>query len=276
MATNNQGSKAARDAAAKARADAKAAQKARDRKVTLIGIGAVVAIVAVLAVVGIISVNKQNTAKNGPLPKGVTSDTFGVKVGTAWKAANADSIPKLQLWEDFQCPACYEMEASSGSTVLKLAQEGKLRLEWRPTIFLDQNLAQLNTKYQHPNSSLTATMALGCAVDAGVEEKFHPAVFARQHNQFNTLEPKEEGYGFGLEELMSAATQAGLSGDALNTFQTCLTAEKYKNWVNASYNQFNSSGVTSTPTGFLNGKELDQKVLFDPKALTEAISAAAK
>ena len=268
MATNNQGSKSAREAAAAARAKAKAEQKARDRKVALIGTVVVVAVVAVLGVIGYVSVKNQNAIPSGPLPKGVTADTYGVKIGSAWKSANADSIPKLELWEDFQCPACGQMEQNSGATILGLADQGKLRLEWRPTIFLDDNLSEKNAAAGNPKSSLTATIALGCAVDAGKGERYHSAVFKRQ--------PAQEGTGYSIQDLTGAAMEVGISGEALTTFSNCLTSNKYESWAKNSYKKFNESGVTSTPTGVLNGKELDQQVLFDPAALSQAISDAAK
>ena len=268
MATNNQGSKSAREAAAAARAKAKAEQQARDRKIAIIGTVIVVAVVGILGVVGYVSVKKQNEIPAGPLPAGVTNDTYGIKIGPAWTAANAESIPKLQLWEDFQCPACGAMERSSGAAVMQLADEGKLRLEWRPTIFLDERLKTENTAAGNPESSLTATVALGCAVDAGRGEPYHSAVFA--------LQPAKEGTGFSTEQLLGAASQVGIAGQDLNTFESCLTSKKYESWVKNSYAKFNSEGVSSTPTGVLNGKALDQQLLFDPQALTQAITDAAK
>ena len=268
MATNNQNSRAAREAAAAAKAQAKAQQKARDRKVTLIGIGVVVAVVAILGVLGVVSVNKHNQALTGPLPTGVTSDTYGVKVGPAWKAANADSIPKLQLWEDFQCPACGGLEKNSGATILNLAETGKVRLEWRPTTFLDQNLTQQNNAAGNPLSSLNATMAFGCAIDAGKAQAFHSIVFAHQ--------PKEEGAGYSATEMTAAAQAVGITGSALKTFNSCLATSKYKNWANDSFAKFNEAGVTQTPTGILNGKEMQQATLYDPNALKKAIADATK
>lgn len=269
MATNNQGSRAAREAAAAARSQAKAEQKQRERKIQLIGGVAVLIVVAVLVIIGVKAASKNagGIDGNAALPKGVSSDTYGVKVGTAWTSANANSIPKLEIWEDFQCPACKFMEDQSGATIAKLANTGKLRVEYRPTIFLDTNLLADNTANGNPNSSLLATIAFGCAVDAGKAQQFHATVFANQ---------PEEGKGYSAGILNNFAEKSGITGERLFAFNDCLTAKKYEGWVNNSYVKFNAAGVTSTPTGLLNGKALDNKVLTDPKALTKAIQGATK
>lgn len=270
MATKNQGTKAARDAAAAARAQAKAEQKKRERKVQLIGGVAVVAIVGALIAIGVNSASKNAGGINSSAakPKGVSSDTYGLQVGNGWNSISASSIPKLQLWEDFQCPACKNMEDSSGSTIAALAEAGKIRLEYRPTIFLDANLMSENTSSGNPNSSLTATMALGCAADADKAMEFHKTIFANQ--------PKNEGDGYSIADLTQFAQLSGLSDSQLATFSDCLSSKKYEGWVKNSYAKFNSDGITSTPTGILNGKALDNTVLYDPKKLTKAIADATK
>jgi len=269
MATNNQGSRAAREAAAAARNQAKAEQKNRERKIQIIGGVVVLLVVAVLVVIGVKAASKNagGVDANAALPAGVTTDTYGVKVGSAWTQPKADSIPKLELWEDFQCPACKNLEKSSGEAISSLAEAGKLRVEYRPTIFLDANLQGQNSANGNPDSSLEATMAFGCAVDAGKAAEFHQIVFANQ---------PEEGKGYSTRDLEGFAQSAGILGAKFTTFSNCLAAKKYNGWVQNSYIKFNAAGVTSTPTGILNGKTVDNTVLYDPKALTKAIQDATK
>jgi protein-disulfide isomerase len=269
MATNNQGSRAAREAAAEARAQAKAQQNKRERTIQIIGGAVVLTVVAVLVFIGVKAANKTagGIDTTAALPKGVASDTYGVKVGTAWKLPNAKSIPKLEIWEDFQCPACAYMESRSGSAIAALAKVGKVRVEYRPTIFLDENLVAENTASGNPKSSLLATMAYGCAVDAGKGQEFHKTVFANQ---------PQEGKGYSVGVLNNYAQSSGIADQKLFTFNDCLTAKKYAGWVNNSYTKFRGAGITTTPTGVLNGKALENTVLTDPVALTKAIKAATK
>lgn len=266
MAKNNDSAKAARKAAAEAREAARAEELSRDRKVRLI-FGVVVAVVMVaLLAPAIIKSRQPAIDPASALPKGVTSDTYGVKIGTGWTAANADSIPTLELWEDFQCPACGEFEKSSGAKVLELADAGKVRVEFRPTLFLDNNLEQKNIAAGNPESSLRATNAFGCAVDQGFAEAYHKALFAAQ--------PTTEGQGYSAADLTAVAQAAGLTGEPLTKFIECSTNKTYEGWAKLSYEAFTKAGVTSTPTGKLNGTELTSDVMNDPAALEKAITDA--
>ena len=260
--------KAAKAAAAEARQEAAALEQKRQRKIRIIGGLVVVIVMAGLIAIPFLSNKDAVVPSNAALPTGVTSDTYGVKVGSAWTAADADKIPVLQLWEDFQCPACARFEEASGSALQGLIDAGKVRVEYRPTIFLDKNLLSSNTAAGNPNSSQRATLGFGCAVDAKAAEKYHAGVFANQ--------PTEEGAGYSNDTLISIAESAGITGDALTTFTDCLSSEKYAGWVANSYDAFNTEGVSSTPTGLLNGTELAGEVLFDPVKLTAAIEAATK
>jgi protein-disulfide isomerase len=268
VSQENQSAKAAKAAAAAARQDAAAIEQKRQRKIRLIGGLVVVIVMAALVAIPVLTKKDAVVPSGSALPNGVTSDTYGVKVGSAWTATGADKIPVLQLWEDFQCPACGQFEKSSGAALSGLIDAGKVRVEYRPTIFLDKNLLSTNTAAGNPNSSQRANMAFGCAVDANASEKYHAGVFAAQ--------PTEEGAGYSNKTLISIAESSGVTGDALKTFTDCLTSEKYAGWVANSFNAFNSAGVSSTPTGLLNGTEVSGDVLFDPAKLTAAIEAAAK
>ena len=260
--------KAAKAAAASARQEAAAIEQKRQRKVRIIGGLVVVAVMSALIAIPLLTNKDAIVPTDAELPKGVTSDTYGVKVGSAWTAADADTIPLLQIWEDFQCPACASFEQASGDALQGLIDDGKVRVEYRPTIFLDKKLMPDNTAAGNPNSSKRATMGLGCAVDADAAEKYHAGVFDSQ--------PAEEGSGYSNNTLISIAEASGVKGDALATFTDCLESEKYAGWVANSFAAFDSEGVSSTPTGLLNGTELAGEVLFDPIQLTAAIEAAAK
>ena len=268
MSQENLSAKAAKAAAAAARQEAAAIEQKRQRKIRLIGGLVVVVVMAALIAIPMLSNKDAVVPPSSALPTGVTSDTYGVKVGSAWTAAGADKIPVLQLWEDFQCPACARFEEASGAALQGLIDAGKVRVEYRPTIFLDKNLLSSNTAAGNPDSSKRATMGFGCAVDASAAEKYHAGVFAAQ--------PVDEGAGFSNDTLISIAEASGVTGDALATFTDCLTSEKYAGWVANSFDAFNTAGVSSTPTGILDGTEVTGDVLFDPAKLTAAIEAATK
>lgn len=268
MSQENKSAKAAKAAAAAARQEAASVEQKRQRKIRIVGGLVVVVVMASLIAIPVLTNKDAVIPTDSALPTGVTSDTYGIKVGPAWTATDADKIPILQIWEDFQCPACARFEEASGTALQGLIDAGKVRVEYRSTIFLDKNLVSANTAAGNPNSSQRATLGFGCAVDANAAEKYHAGVFA--------IQPAEEGAGYSTDNLISIAESSGITGDALDSFSECLTSEKYAGWVANSYAAFDAAGVSSTPTGLLNGTELSGEVLFDPAQLTAAIAAAAK
>lgn len=234
--SNKPSQKTTRAKAAEARAKAEAEARRRDNRNRLIGGVIVVALVALIF--GGVWWSKRDSGgsaapgpdANAALPEGVDSTTYGVPYGTG----TAD-VPQLQLWEDFQCPACGSLEQANGAGITSLAEEGTIRLLWRPTTFLDRNLQN--------DSSARATAAWGCAIDAGKAHEYHSTVFANQ--------PAEEGTGFTDEQLLQFGTDAGITGAAHTTFETCVKADTYAGWTANSYQAFLDEGVSSTPTGTL-------------------------
>ena len=102
MSQENMSAKAAKAAAAAARQEAAAIEQKRQRKIRIIGGLVVVVVMAALIAIPVLTNKDAVVPSDAALPKGVTSDTFGVKVGSAWTAPDADKIPVLQIWEDFQ------------------------------------------------------------------------------------------------------------------------------------------------------------------------------
>lgn len=131
---------------------------------------------------------------NAPLPEGVIAGgegwAFGVPFGTSTTA------PVLEIWEDFQCPACQAVEKANGAGIEALAEQGKVRLVWRPTTFLDGNLGN--------DSSARAVAAWGCAIDAGKSREFHNTVYSNP--------PAAEGDGFTDDQMIGFAESSGIAG----------------------------------------------------------------
>lgn len=242
------GSKTEREKARQAHAASLAAERRRETRFRVLAGLVVVLVVGALIAVPVLTKKSAEPAPlpttnaNASLPKGVNATTFGVSYGTA-----DSSKPELQLWEDFQCPGCAALESSNGAGIVKLADDGKVRLVWRPTTFLDPRFPQSN------QSSLRAAMAWGCAIDAGKAAQYHSKVFANQ--------PSVEGTGYTDAQLLDFGKQVGIEGAAYTTFEQCVTSKKYEGWVNNSSAIFNSEGVPGTPTGFLTGKGFDKKEL---------------
>jgi protein-disulfide isomerase len=255
-----------RDRAAAARDAANAGERRRERTVRIVG--GVTVLVVVLGIIGVavFAKNSQNTDPiaapsadpSAPLPAGVlpTDDAhaYGVPYGTG-----AADVPVLEIWEDFQCPACGAVEKANGAGIESLADSGAIRLIWRPTTFLDGNLGN--------DSSSRAAAAWGCAIDAGKAKEYHNAVFANQ--------PETEGTGYTDEQLLAFAGDAGITGAALDTFTTCVTDRTYVGWAANSTDVFYTSGIAGTPFALLNGVEVPTETLVDQPALEKLVADAA-
>ncbi|CAB4952857.1 MAG: thioredoxin domain-containing protein [Actinobacteria bacterium] len=281
MSANSQGksqkpvsAKDRRDKAAAARAAQEAAEKRRDRMIKIVGgLGVLVVVGAIIG--GAVWQSRSNSSANGstvlpspnpdaPLPKGVVNsgeNAYAVPYGNAPATA-----PLLQVWEDFQCPACKSLEDANGQGIEELATSGKARLFWRPTAFLDPKLAVDNLKNKAPDSSHRAIAAWGCAIDAGKSAEYHDIAYKNQ--------PAIEGTGYTSAALLDFGKQSGISGDAYTTFETCVNDGTYLGWAVNSLKAFNDAAVPGTPAGYLNGTEIQSDVLSDKAKLDELVAGA--
>ncbi|MGV1004657.1 MAG: DsbA family protein [Candidatus Nanopelagicales bacterium] len=258
--------------AAAAKAESEAAERRRERIIRAVGALAVLLVVAGLLAVGLLSGRDNDSSTpgatpaspdaNAALPSGVQADTFGYPAGNGWTAATADKLPTLQVWADFQCPACKQFEAIAGENLVSLANEGKMKLLMRPAIFLDSNLPQSNL------SSQRATSAWGCAIDAGKATEYFQAVFA--------VQPETEGVGYTDQQLLDIGKSVGLAGAEYETFAKCVGENTYVGWAANSNQEFAQSGATGTPTTILNGKEISASKVADPDEFAKALAAATK
>ncbi len=226
-------------------------------------VAAVVVIVAIIAVVGgVIWVEQSSkdevTGGGNALPTGVSA--LGEGYPAFQDVTPAANAPVVDLYEDFQCPACASFEAVVGSTFTGLAQEGKIKLVYHVKNFLDDNLGN--------DASTRAGNAAFCASDAGKFQEFHDQVFPNQ--------PAREGDGFSDAQLKGFAETAGVTGEALTTWQACHDAGKYVDYVNSVEEQSFADGVRGTPTVKIDGEEVELGSIASPELLTQAIENATK
>lgn len=238
-----------------------AAQKQQGGGANKIVVATVVVVVAIIAVVaGVIWVeqSRQDEATGGgnALPPGVSE--LGEGFPAYADVTPVEGAPTLEVYEDFQCPACASFEAALGSTIEDLAASGKVRLVYHVKNFLDDNLRN--------DSSTRAGNAAFCAADAGEFEAYHSQVFANQ--------PATEGDGFSDETLTSIATSVGISGDAMSTWETCLKAGRYDDYVNSVEEASFADGVRGTPTVRINGEDIELAAIQTPELLIQAIEVA--
>jgi protein-disulfide isomerase len=243
----------------KAKAQAAAPRQGGNKAV----IGAVVAVLVVVAVVVAVALGARGSGTATPgatasaasaLPVGATGPGGGIVVNPGKAKPGA---PTLDLYEDFQCPICGQLEQLFGAQIRSLVAAGDIKLVTHTMSFLDDNLKN--------DSSLRAASAAACAADAGRFGPYHDAVYAGQ--------PAKEGQGYTDAQLEGFAKTAGITGSAFSTWQQCVKSGQHTAYVKAVQTQSEKDGVFGTPTLKLNGKALDLQKLT-PAYLTAQVKAA--
>jgi protein-disulfide isomerase len=236
-----------------------AAQKSQGSGANRIVVATVVVVVAIIAVVGgVVWSQNQKEAATGTS----TAVPAGASMGQGYPAfasvTAAAGAPTVDLYEDFQCPICAQFEAALGSTMQGLAQDGKLKLNYHVLNFLDDKTGAKN--------STPAANGAFCAAADGKFQEFHNAVFASQ---------VAEGKDVIDADLGAWAATAGLTGDALTTWQKCVADETYTKYV-TSVNEaaFKIPSFQGTPTVMINGKVVELNTISSPELLTQAIQNA--
>ncbi|WP_029210471.1 MULTISPECIES: DsbA family protein [Arsenicicoccus] len=240
--------------------------------------GKVVAAAALVALLVLVAVgwaiwsqqsHKSEVAQkiaNASTPPNATADGGGIVANPGKAKAGA---PTLVIYEDFQCPICKQVEDAVGPTVTKLSDEGKIKLEYHLRSFLDENIKRAMPTVPNPDSSLRSAAAASCADAAGSFKAYHDVVFKHQ---------PEEGKGYTDQQLrVDLAQEAGLSGDALDGFQSCVQDKKMIGFATKMEQVGQQKGNTGTPQYLLNGKEIPfQTFAQDPAKLEQAVAAATK
>ncbi|MFH9350112.1 thioredoxin domain-containing protein [Kitasatospora sp. NPDC017646] len=230
-----------------ARAQVERSDRIRRRVVVGAASAAVLALAAGVAfAVGGSSGSSSDAAANGPL---VVPANAGGTDGTVITYGKADAPHTLEIYEDFRCPFCEQLETTTGKTVQQLADTGTYKIEYHLATFLDKNLGG--------KGSRTALAAAGAALNEGVDKfkAFHDVLYANQ--------PDERSDAFGdVNHLLDLAGQVpGLKTDG---FVKAVQEGTYAPWGAKVNDEFNKSDVTGTPTVKLDGRKLD--VLTNGKA----------
>jgi protein-disulfide isomerase len=176
------------------------------------------------------------------VPSGATAS--GVSVG------RSDAPATVDVYLDFQCPACRAYEQQSGHTLDELVASGAARVVYHPVAYLDRFSS---TRYSSRSSA-----ASGCAAEAGVFPQYAELLYANQ--------PPEGGDGLPEQQLIALGEQAGAGPD----FAACVSSDRHAGWTAALTDEASRAGVDSTPTITVNGREIGRT----DAALRAAVDAA--
>lgn len=216
---------------------------------------AILTIAAVVTTVVVGAARQQGTTGGTTLPKNAATMGAGIVVNPDAPA----TAPTLDLYEDYQCPACAQFEAAYGDQITALVKANRVRLVLHTLSFLDDSLGN--------DSSHRAANASACAANQDAVLGFHNATFANQ--------PAREGDGYTDTQLREFARAAGLAGAAYTAWEQCYTTSPHAAYVNSVQTQSEKDSVFRTPTIRLNGTDLDLQAL-SPDSLDKAVADATR
>lgn len=221
-------------------------------------VATVVAVLAIAAIVGGVVVADQN--RRAEVSKGGSSLPTGASAMGAGLVANPSApanVPTLDIWADFQCPACKQFEDAFGNQVNEMAQNNEIRLRVHMLSFLDKNLGN--------DSSNRSANAGFCAADQDAFLPFFRGIYA--------IQPAQEGRGYTDAQLKQVAQASGINGAGIDRWQKCYDAREHNQYVESVQTQSAKDGVNSTPTVKLDGKLLQLQGLT-PQSFAAQVKAA--
>ena len=204
-------------------------------------IAVVVGVVLIMLVPTLLS---KQTNSSADVPSSVSAaHGYGIVFN-----GDAKSVPVLDIYEDFQCPICMQFEKLQGDYIESLITTKKATVVYHTLSFLGPE-------------SINAANAGGCSADQGKFLKYHRALYANQ--------PKENT-GVWTTDVLGILGQA--AGITSKKFTSCVNDMAYKGWVSNVAAAGAKANVNSTPTVFINGKEIDRKTeYFDATKFKAAV-----
>ncbi len=171
---------------------------------------------------------------------------------------DTNAAAKIEVFEDFQCPACKQFTETIEPRVLaELVETGKAYYVFHNYPFLDKN-SPAKESHGAANASL-------CANEQGKFWEYHDVLFANWNGE-------NEG-NFNPERLISFSTVLDLDED---DFAACVNEGRYADEVQASFDLGASMGVTGTPTVFVNGGQISPGFIPTFEEIAAAVEAAQK
>ena len=205
---------------------------------------------------------------SGLLPQGLVRPMTTIPPGLAEddRTLGVAAAPvTLEIWSDFQCPACERLAALTEPLIInKFVTDGTLKLVYRDAAFQGQ-------RSDDPwDESVEAAAAARCAGDQDRFWTFHDWLFANQEG--------ENVGSFTKERLRAIAEQVDLD---LPTYEACMSDGSKQTAVRQETDAAIASGITSTPTLVVNGQAYvgalgaeDLSALIETAATAAAVEAA--
>ena len=219
-----------------------AANSGPDKGTRNLVIGMVVFIVAVGIIFSFIS---NRASSNFAIPAAVSeADGYGIVL-------NPTVTPTIDIWVDYQCPACRSFEVLNGGYINEIIAQKKAKVVFHPLTFIGAE-------------SIIAANAAACAADENKFVDMNLALFQNQASSENS--GKWQG-----DAMLALGDSIGIKSDS---FKECVREGNYVKWTRNVTDASASKNVNSTPTIRINGKDLDRNTEYgDPVKFKAALAA---
>ena len=219
-----------------------AANSGSDKGTRNLVIGMVVFIVAVGIIFSFIS---NRASSNFAIPAAVSeADGYGIVL-------NPTATPTIDVWVDYQCPACRTFEVLNGGYLNEIIAQKKAKVVFHPLTFIGAE-------------SIIAANAAACAADENKFVDMNLALFQNQAGSENS--GKWQG-----DVMLAIGESIGIKSES---FKQCVREGNYVKWTRNVTDASASKNVNSTPTIRINGKDLDRNTEYgDPVKFKAALAA---
>jgi len=147
---------------------------------------------------------------------------------------NPDAKVSVDVWEDFQCPACRNYSDNTEPLIIQnYVDTGKVRYTFHQYPFID-DFAATNESDQSANASM-------CAAEQNRFWEYKEILFANWNG--------ENLGSFADRRLIAFAEAINLDMDA---FRTCFRENRYKERIDQDFDAGKNLGTSSTPSIFVN------------------------
>ena len=198
-------------------------------------IAVVVGVVLIMLVPTLLS---KQTDTSAAIPASVSAeDGYGI----VFNKELADA-PFIEIYEDFQCPACARFESIAGEYIEELITTKKAKIAFHTLSFLG-------------GESQIAANAAGCSADEGKFLQLHKTLMANQ--------PSENSGAWTSSYFSTLGLGLGISSPE---YDKCVSDNKYMGWVKNVAEAGAARNINSTPTVFINGKEIDRETAYSSLA----------
>lgn len=213
----------------KERVASKRAQQRRRNQVIML---TVVAVVAGLVAVGLILLNNRperadNSDIYASIPQSIDVSGTGLGIG------DPNAPVTLVDYSDFSCPHCYDLSPAISQVVADYAANGDVFVVFKPVAFVN------------PPYSVPAAAASICAAQQDV--------FWEMHEQIWSIFERNGPQGYNEALLSQRAREIGID---MGEFEECFNSDETLQAVQSVIDEAVESGVTGTPTVFVNGERV--------------------